>query len=77
MREAQRARGEKPRYDGRWRPERAKELGLVKPEGVKPVLRFRNPDEGEVTWNDAVYGTITVANKELDTTSPSWSMTST
>ena len=66
MREAQRARGEKPRYDGRWRPERAKELGLVKPEGVKPVLRFKNPDEGEVTWNDAVYGTITVANKELD-----------
>ena len=66
MREAQRARGEKPRYDGRWRPERAKELGLVKPEGVKPVLRFQNPDDGEVTWNDAVYGTITVANKELD-----------
>lgn len=66
MREAQRARGEKPRYDGRWRPERAAALGLVKPEGVKPVLRFRNPDEGEVTWNDAVYGTITVSNKELD-----------
>ncbi len=66
MREEQRARGEKPRYDGRWRPDRAAALGLVKPEGVKPVLRFRNPDDGEVTWNDAVYGTITVANKELD-----------
>ena len=66
MREAQRARGEKPRYDGRWRPERAKAAGLVVPEGVKPVLRFRNPDDGEVTWEDAVYGSITVANKELD-----------
>ena len=66
MREAQRARGEKPRYDGRWRPERAKAAGLVIPEGVKPVLRFRNPDDGEVTWEDAVYGSITVANKELD-----------
>ena len=66
MREAQRARGEKPRYDGRWRPERAKAAGLVIPEGIKPVLRFRNPDDGEVTWEDAVYGSITVANKELD-----------
>ena len=66
MREAQKLRGEKPRYDGRWRPERAAELGLVKPEGVKPVLRFRNPDDGDVTWEDAVYGPITVSNTELD-----------
>ncbi len=66
MREEQRKNGEKPRYDGRWRPDRAEALGLVKPEGVKPVLRFRNPDDGEVTWEDAVYGPITVANKELD-----------
>ena len=36
------------------------------PEGVKPVIRFRNPDEGSVTWNDAVYGPITVSNAELD-----------
>ena len=42
MREAQRARGEKPRYDGRWRPEPGKTLPAV-PEGVKPVVRFRNP----------------------------------
>src|SRR5258708_15329387 len=28
MRERQRASGEKPRYDGRWRPERAKAAGL-------------------------------------------------
>ena len=33
---------------------------------MKPVIRFRNPDEGAVTWNDAVYGTITVSNSELD-----------
>ncbi|KPK07987.1 MAG: glutamyl-Q tRNA(Asp) ligase, partial [Betaproteobacteria bacterium SG8_39] len=31
LREAQRARGEKPRYDGRWRPERAKAAGLLPP----------------------------------------------
>ena len=66
LRETQRARGEKPRYDGRWRPENARELGLAPPAGAKPVLRFRNPDEGEVTFHDLVKGDITVANAELD-----------
>ncbi len=64
MREDQKARGLKPRYDGRWRPENC--VGKPIPEGVQPVIRFRNPDEGAVTWNDAVYGPITVANSELD-----------
>lgn len=64
LREQQRARGEKPRYDGRWRPERA--AGQVVPEGVTPVIRFRNPDAGGVSWNDAVYGPITIDNAELD-----------
>lgn len=66
MREAQRARGEKPRYDGRWRPENANALGLQAPVGMKPVLRFRNPAEGEVTFHDLVKGPITVSNSELD-----------
>jgi glutamyl-tRNA synthetase len=64
MREAQRAAGVKPRYDGRWRPENA--AGKQIPEGVKPVIRFRNPDDGDVSWNDAVYGPITISNRELD-----------
>ncbi len=64
LREAQRARGEKPRYDGRWRPENAR--GKTPPAGVKPVLRFRNPDEGSVVWNDLVKGPIEFANSELD-----------
>src|SRR5215212_6883031 len=38
LRKQQIERGEKPRYDGRWRPERAKALKLQKPEGVKPVV---------------------------------------
>src|SRR5688572_20112710 len=54
LREEQRARGEKPRYDGRWRPENAQRLGLTPPAGVTPVVRFRNPDEGDVTWSDLV-----------------------
>jgi glutamyl-tRNA synthetase len=66
LREQQRARGEKPRYDGRWRPENAKRAGLTPPPGAAPVVRFRNPEEGEVTFNDLVKGPITVANSELD-----------
>jgi glutamyl-tRNA synthetase len=64
MRAQQTARGEKPRYDGRWRPENAQ--GRKPPEGVAPVYRFRNPDDGVVAWNDAVKGRIEIANAELD-----------
>jgi len=65
LREAQRARGEKPRYDGRWRPEPGKTLPAP-PAGVQPVVRFRNPSDGVVTWNDLVKGRIEFANTELD-----------
>jgi glutamyl-tRNA synthetase len=65
MREAQRERGEKPRYDGRWRPEAGKALPSV-PAGVPPVVRFRNPSDGVVIWNDLVKGPITISNRELD-----------
>jgi glutamyl-tRNA synthetase len=64
LREAQMACGEKPRYDGRWRPENA--AGKVPPAGVTPVIRFRNPDADEVAWNDLVKGPIAIANAELD-----------
>ena len=66
LREQQRAKGEKPRYDGRWRPENARRLRLTPPQGMPPVVRFRNPDHGELTFNDLVKGPITVANEELD-----------
>ena len=65
LRERQMAAKEKPRYDGTWRPERGKALPLV-PEGVKPVLRFRNPMGGVVAWDDKVKGRIEIANDELD-----------
>ncbi len=65
MRDAQRARGEKTRYDGRWRPELDKVLPAV-PSGVQPVVRFRNPPDGDVTWNDLVKGPITINNREID-----------
>lgn len=61
LREQQRARGEKPRYDGRWRDSK-----VTPPAGVKPVVRFRNPLEGEVAFDDLVKGRIGVSNNELD-----------
>ncbi|MGH8616071.1 MAG: glutamate--tRNA ligase [Burkholderiales bacterium] len=64
LREQQRARGEKPRYDGRWRPENAR--GKTPPADVQPVVRFRNPNEGIVAWRDLVKGPIEFANAELD-----------
>lgn len=64
-REAQRARGEKTLYDRRWRPESGKVLPPV-PAGVPPVVRFCNPVDGDVTWNDLVKGEITINNREID-----------
>ena len=65
MREAQRARGEKTHYDGRWRPAPGKTLPNV-PEGVQPVLRFANPVDGVVSWDDLVKGSISISNTEID-----------
>jgi len=65
LREKQMAAKEKPRYDGTWRPEPGKTLPPV-PEGVQPVLRFRNPQGGVVAWDDKVKGRIEIGNDELD-----------
>jgi glutamyl-tRNA synthetase len=60
MRAAQRARGETPRYDGRCR-----DRSSPKPD-VKPVVRFKNPLDGEVLVNDLVLGPTVFANTQLD-----------
>jgi glutamyl-tRNA synthetase len=65
LREAQMAAKEKPRYNGTWRPEPGKVLPAI-PEGVKPVLRFKNPLTGSVIWEDKVKGQIEISNQELD-----------
>ena len=65
LRERQMAAKLKPRYDGTWRPEPGKTLPPL-PEGVKPVLRFKNPLTGDVVWDDKVKGPIAISNEELD-----------
>lgn len=61
MRDAQKAAGEKARYDARYR-----DFSGVPPEGVKPVIRFKNPTDGEVVIHDLVKGNVIIGNKELD-----------
>ena len=65
LRERQMAAKEKPRYDGTWRPAPGKTLPAI-PDGVKPVLRFNNPQGGSVVWEDKVKGRIEISNDELD-----------
>jgi glutamyl-tRNA synthetase len=60
LRERQMADGQKTRYDGRCR-----ERSSVR-EGIEPVVRFRNPDAGEVVVNDLVRGRVVYRNEELD-----------
>jgi glutamyl-tRNA synthetase len=61
LREQQMAAKQKPRYDGCCR-----DLGL-QPEADRPVVvRFKNPRQGVVNFNDHVKGDISVSNSELD-----------
>lgn len=59
MRELQKANGQKPKYDGRCR-----ELGLS--ETDETVVRFKNPQDGDVIIRDLVKGNIVISNEELD-----------
>lgn len=61
MREAQKEAGEKARYDARFR-----DFTGEPPAGVKPVIRFKNPTDGEVVIDDLVKGKVIIGNKELD-----------
>ncbi len=62
LREEQMANKQKPRYDGTCRHLTKEQQQLDKPF----VVRFKNPEDGDVVWQDAVKGEIRIANKELD-----------
>lgn len=59
MRAVARAKGEKPRYNGRCR-----DRGLS--AGPGRVVRLRVPDEGVISFNDMVKGPVSVDVSELD-----------
>ena len=62
MRAQARAEGRPPRYDGRWRDRDPSEA----PEGVKPVIRLKAPQDGETVLDDKVQGRVAWANRDLD-----------
>lgn len=59
LRETQMAAKQKPRYDGHCRD---RQVSADEPH----VIRFRNPSDGEVVFDDLIRGHIRVANSELD-----------
>ena len=61
IRESQRACGEKPRYDRHCR-----DLDRLPKEGETSVIRFRNPIDGSVIFNDVVRGQVIINNAEMD-----------
>jgi len=61
MRAEAMARGEKPKYNGKCRHRQG-----PAPENATPVVRFKNPTEGEVVVNDLIQGEVAFQNQELD-----------
>jgi glutamyl-tRNA synthetase len=62
MREVARKAGRSRLYDGRWRDRDPKDA----PPGVKPVIRLKNPLEGEAVIEDRVQGRVAWKNADLD-----------
>lgn len=62
MREKAEAEKRPIRYDGTWRNRPASDA----PAGIKPVIRFKSPQEGETVINDNAQGRVVIPNKDLD-----------
>ncbi len=61
MRREAMSRGEKPRYNGKYR-----DLGRQPAQGDTPVVRFKNPLDGDVVIDDLIQGRVVISNRELD-----------
>lgn len=62
MREEAAAKKLPPRYNGMWRDRDP----ATAPSGINPVIRFKSPQEGALTIQDHVQGSVTVQNSQLD-----------
>jgi len=61
LRESQKARGERPGYDGRYR-----DFTGTPPSGIEPVVRIKAPLEGKIVVNDGVKGSVEFDSREFD-----------
>ena len=66
MREAQRAKGEPPRYDGHCLNLTAEEISAKEAAGEVPVVRIKVPGEGTCKFNDWVYGEVEIPWESVD-----------
>ena len=65
MREAQKAKGEAPRYDNRHRNLTEEQQAAYEAEGRSSVIRFMIEDDREIVWNDLVRGTVSWKGRDL------------
>jgi len=61
LRKSQMARGERPRYDGRYR-----DFDGTPPKEIKPVVRIKAPTSGTIVINDGVKGEVVISADEVD-----------
>ncbi len=61
LREEQMAKGERTRYDGRYR-----DFKGTPPKGIEPVIRIKAPLNGDIIFNDGIKGEICIASSEVD-----------
>jgi glutamyl-tRNA synthetase len=61
LRNEQMAKGERTRYDGRYR-----DFDGTPPEGIEPVIRIKAPQSGTITFIDGIKGKINIDASEVD-----------
>ena len=65
MREAQKAKGQAPRYDNRHRDLTPEQQAAYEAEGRPAVIRFKIDDSRTITWTDLVRGPVTWQASDL------------
>ncbi len=65
MREAQKAKGQAPRYDNRHRDLTPEQQAAFEAEGRPAVIRFKIDDSRTITWSDLVRGPVTWQASDL------------
>jgi glutamyl-tRNA synthetase len=66
MRKEQAARRQPPGYDRHCRSLSPQERAKKEAEGIKPVVRFKVPQEGQTKFHDLIYGDVVFENSTID-----------
>ncbi|NLE09057.1 MAG: glutamate--tRNA ligase [Dehalococcoidales bacterium] len=66
MRREQEARKQPPGYDRHCRNLTPEQRAEYEAQGIKPVVRFKTPDEGKMDFHDIIYGDVSFENRNID-----------